>query len=75
MKVSVSIPDEDVQFLDAYVRNQHAPSRSSAVQRAIRLLRASELSSDYAESFAEWSDSPDSEAWGAVTGDGLTSSR
>ena len=73
--MSVSIPDEDVEFLDAYVRNHRAPSRSSAVQCAIRLLRASELGSDYAKSFAEWSDSPDSEAWGAGTGDGFISSR
>lgn len=75
MKVSVSIPDEDVAFLDAYVRNHRVRSRSSALRRAIRLLRASELNSDYAGAFAEWDDDPDSEAWDTVAGDGLTSRR
>lgn len=75
MKVSVSITDEDVEFLDAYVRNHRVRSRSSALRRAIQLLRASELSSDYAAAFAEWGDDPESGSWDAVAGDGLTSNR
>ena len=55
MKVSVSVPDEDVEFLDNYVKTHRFASRSAAVQRAIRLLRASELTDSYAAAFAEWS--------------------
>jgi len=71
MKLSVSLPDEDVQFLDQYAQTQGYESRSAVVHRAIRLLRASELGSDYADAWQEWSDSGDAEAWDAVAGDAL----
>ena len=71
MKVSVSIPDEDVEFLDSYVRDHRVASRSAALHRAIRLLRASELAQDYAAAFGEWADSGDEAAWEAVAADGL----
>ncbi|MDX2382178.1 MAG: ribbon-helix-helix domain-containing protein, partial [Acidimicrobiia bacterium] len=43
MKVSVSVPDEDIEFLDKYAKTHRVASRSAALQHAIRLLRASEL--------------------------------
>ncbi|MBT8240211.1 MAG: ribbon-helix-helix domain-containing protein [Acidimicrobiia bacterium] len=68
MKVSVSIPDVDVEFLDHYSKTHQVASRSAVLQRAIRLLRASELSEDYAAAFVEWVDDPATEAWdNAVT--------
>jgi hypothetical protein len=39
MKISVDLPDEDVAFLDDYVVQGGAPSRSSAIQQAIGLLQ------------------------------------
>ena len=69
MKVSVSVPDEDIEFLDNYVKTHRFASRSAALQRAIRLLRASELTDAYAAAFAEWSDDPDSDAWDTATAD------
>lgn len=63
MKVSVSIPDEDIDYLDNYVRTHRVASRSAALRRAIRLLRASELTESYAAAFTEWSNDPDSDAW------------
>jgi Arc/MetJ-type ribon-helix-helix transcriptional regulator len=54
MKLSVSLPDEDVQFLDAYARERGLESRSSAVHKAIRLLRASELAASYESAWDEW---------------------
>ena len=71
MKVSVSIPDEDVQFLDAYARSHSIASRSAALRRAIRLLRSSELSSAYAAAFDEWHTDSEDQAWDSVTADGL----
>ena len=47
MKVSLSIPSVDVEFLDSYAREHRIESRSAAVQRAIALLRAAELGDDY----------------------------
>ncbi len=72
MKLSVSLPDEDVEFLDQYARNRGYESRSAVVHKAVRLLRAAELGGDYAGAWEEWSDSGDGEAWEAVVGDGLT---
>ena len=63
MKVSVSIPDEDVEFLDNYTKTHKIESRSAALHRAIRLLRASELGDAYAEAFAEWADDSTNNAW------------
>ena len=71
MKVSVSLPDEDVEFLDQYAVSQGIGSRSAALQRAVRLLRASELGPAYEDAWAEWHGSVDSQLWESATDDGL----
>ena len=71
MKVSVSLPAEDVEFLDAYALETEAGSRSAVLQRAVRLLRASRLGDEYAAAWEEWSDSDDAGLWDSVTSDGL----
>lgn len=71
MKVSVSLPAEDVRFLDAYARAQGVESRSAALHRAIRLLRATELTSDYEDAWQEWDASGDARAWDVTSRDGL----
>ena len=71
MKLSVSLPDDDVDFLDRYVERQGIASRSAAVHKAVRLLRASELGPAYEHAWSEWSQSDDSDAWEATANDGL----
>lgn len=71
MKVSVSLPDEDVEYLDAYAQTQGLDSRSAALQKAVRLLRASELGAAYEDAWTDWADSEDAELWEAATADGL----
>lgn len=71
MKLSVSLPDEDVDYLDAYARMQGLGSRSAAVQKAVRLLRASELGAAYEEAWAEWDADDDADLWDIATADGL----
>ncbi|HSF84292.1 MAG TPA: ribbon-helix-helix domain-containing protein [Acidimicrobiia bacterium] len=71
MKLSVSLPDEDVEFLDQYARTEGYESRSAVVHKAVRLLRASELGGDYADAWKEWYAFGDAEAWDGVVGDGL----
>ncbi len=71
MKISVSLPDEDVDFLDEYARNLGIRSRSAVIQRAVRLLRAAELGPAYAEAWEEWETSDDADVWDSVVGDGL----
>jgi len=73
MKVSVSLPSDDIAFLDAYASERGLDSRSAAVQRAIRLLRTAELGNAYAEAWQEWASSGEAEAWDLTVGDGLPS--
>lgn len=72
MKVSVSLPDEDVEFLDAYARSQGIESRSAVVHKAVRLLRASELGPAYEDAWKEWAEGDDATAWESVASDGLS---
>ena len=71
MKLSVSIPDEDVQFIDRYASQHEVESRSGVVQRALSLLRATELGEDYAAAWDEW-ESSEAEAWESTVADGLS---
>jgi Arc/MetJ-type ribon-helix-helix transcriptional regulator len=71
VKLSVSLPDDDVDFLDEYATQHGVESRSAVVHRAVSLLRASELGDDYAAAWDEWQDA-DARAWESVVADGLT---
>jgi Arc/MetJ-type ribon-helix-helix transcriptional regulator len=71
MKVSVSLPDEDVKFLDAYAQTQGLPSRSAVLHKAVRLLRGTELAPAYEDAFASWEESEDAAAWDITTSDNL----
>lgn len=69
MKVSVSIPDEDIDFLDNYTKTHRVASRSAALERAIRLLRASELTDAYADAFTEWAADGGNDVWDTTVAD------
>ncbi len=71
MKVSVSLPDDDVAFLDRYADEQGIESRSAVVHKAIRLLKASSLGPAYEQAWREWSDSGQADAWESAAKDGL----
>ncbi|WP_093800828.1 ribbon-helix-helix domain-containing protein [Streptomyces sp. Wb2n-11] len=71
MKISVSLPREDVAFVDAYAAETEAESRSAVIHAAIELLRNSRLESDYAAAFEEWDASEDAAFWDRTAGDGL----
>jgi Arc/MetJ-type ribon-helix-helix transcriptional regulator len=71
MKVSVSLPDEDVEFLDQYASSQGIASRSAAMHKAVRLLRATELGPSYEEAWGQWSES-DAAIWEPTVSDGLS---
>ena len=71
MKISVSLPDEEVEYLDTYAQTQGLESRSAALRKAVRLLRASELGAAYEDAWTHWSGSEDAELWEAATADGL----
>ncbi len=70
MKVSVSLPEEDVEFLDSYAERGGYASRSAVLHKAVRLLRASELGAAYEDAWAMWEAGDDSSLWDATTADG-----
>jgi len=71
VKLSVSLPDEDVAFLDDYADRIGLASRSAAVHNAIRLLQASALGESYAHAWSEWEADSDAHLWDVASGDGL----
>jgi Arc/MetJ-type ribon-helix-helix transcriptional regulator len=72
MKLSVSLPAEDVEFLDSYAHSRSFPSRSAVLQKAVRLLRQRELGPAYEDAFLEWEQSSAGSAWEVTAGDGLS---
>ena len=72
MKVSVSLPEEDVEFLDAYASSKGFVSRSAVVHKAVRLLRASGLGGAYEDAWQEWETESDGDVWDVTIDDGLT---
>lgn len=72
MKISVSLPQEDVSFVDEYASRTEAESRSAVIHAAIDLLRAADLEAEYTEAFAEWDASEDAKLWDRTSGDGIT---
>lgn len=70
MKLSVSLPDDDVAFLDGFARSRGMASRSAALHRAVELLRAQELEPAYAEAWDEWAGG-DGPLWEGTVADGV----
>jgi antitoxin MazE9 len=70
MKLSVSLGEEDVSFIDEYAAQEHIGSRSAVLHRAIGLLRASKLESAYQAAWEEWAED-EAAAWESTTGDGV----
>ena len=71
MKISVSLPDEDLAYVDEYASRVGYTSRSSVLQHAIGLLRMSEMEDAYAAAWAEWNRRRAGDRWEPTTGDGL----
>lgn len=71
MKVSISLPEEDVRFLDTYSVAQNLGSRSAAMHKAVRLLRSAQLGSAYEDAWTQWETEGHAEDWESTTADGL----
>jgi putative addiction module CopG family antidote len=70
-KVSLSLSEQDVAFLDQQTLSGLYASRSAAVHEAVRLLRESRLADAYAEAYAEWSESGEEAVWAPAASDGI----
>ena len=71
--MSVSLPDDDVAFLDSYARAQDMGSRSAALHKAVGLLRTAQLAAAYEDAWGSWAQSGDAGAWDPVAADGQDS--
>lgn len=71
MKLSVSLPDEDIDFLDEYAKAQGIPTRSAVMQKAVRLLRSSALGPSYEDAWREWTESGEDAAWETALDDSI----
>ncbi|KRD24490.1 MULTISPECIES: ribbon-helix-helix domain-containing protein [unclassified Streptomyces] len=71
MKISVSLPEEDVAFVDEYAARTEADSRSAVIHAAIELLRSGQLEAEYTEAFQECDGSEDAGFWDRFAGGGL----
>jgi Arc/MetJ-type ribon-helix-helix transcriptional regulator len=72
MKISVSLPESDIAFVDEYAAKSTAESRSAVIHAAIELLRASQMEGEYAAAWDEWDSGDDAHLWEHTTADGLT---
>lgn len=72
VKLSISLSEGEVAALDAYARTAGLPSRSAAIQQAIRLLGDPEMQGAYEAAWQEWQASGEEDAWESTAADGLT---
>ena len=72
MKLSISLPDEQVEAIDRYAQATGARSRSQVIQEALRSLTDPQLEGDYTAAWEEWEASGDAEAWEVASADGLS---
>jgi putative addiction module CopG family antidote len=70
MKLSISLPQDDLEFIDEQTGSGAFASRSAAVHAAIRLLRDRAHVDSYAAAWDEW-DADGGAVWEAVAADGV----
>ena len=71
MRLSISLREEEVHFLDDFARKRDFKSRSAVVRAALHLLRTQEFAGGYAAAWDEWDEGDDADAWDRSTTDGL----
>jgi predicted transcriptional regulator len=69
-KVSVSLSDDDISFLDQYA-GRAQETRSGVIHAAIKALRREQLVEEYAQAFAEFEDTGEAALWDSTSGDGI----
>jgi Arc/MetJ-type ribon-helix-helix transcriptional regulator len=69
-KLSVSLPDADVELIDA-LATRFDGNRSAAVHDALRVVREQQAGADYERAMLEWESTGDASAWDGAVADGL----
>lgn len=71
MKISISLPSEQVAFIERYRKAHQLDNRSEAFQHVLSELQEKELEEAYRAAGEEWKNSEDAALWDNVSGDGL----
>lgn len=71
MRLSVSLPESDVEFLDTLTSEHGLPSRSAALTKALRVYRELQLGDAYEKAWKEWEESGEADLRDSTAADGL----
>ena len=71
IKLSVSVDQTFVPFIERYQHNHTIRTKSEVVERALELLRKAELEQAYKEAAQDWLENPDAALWENTVGDGI----
>lgn len=71
MELTISLPFEDVEFIDKYAAVNSVPGRSGVLQRALRMLKEAELEKQYEAAMDEWFHTGENDLWDGVAADGF----
>lgn len=71
MKLSVSLPEAQVAFLDRYRQQHGLASRSEVVRVALKLLQDRMLEEEYRAAGEKWQRSEDAALWDGAVDSGL----
>lgn len=71
-KLSITLPDDTLKALDSLIEERKIPSRSAAIQAAIKQYITPDLRDAYARAMQEWDDEAENVIWGTVAGDGVS---
>jgi Arc/MetJ-type ribon-helix-helix transcriptional regulator len=71
MKISVSLPEEDIRFIDEYGAQANVSSRSAVIHEAVTVLRSASMEAAYTAAWDEWAGDEDAAGWETTSSDGL----
>lgn len=71
IKLSVSVDQTFVPFIERYQHDHTIRTKSEVVERALELLRKAELEQAYKEAAQDWLENPDAALWENTVGDGI----
>jgi Arc/MetJ-type ribon-helix-helix transcriptional regulator len=75
MKLSVSLSDADIEFIDRYAECHDVKTRSAVLHKAVKVLQEEDLADAYEEAFIEWEESGEATIWDRAVRDGLEDDR
>lgn len=71
MRLTVSLPESEAEFLRRYQEQHQMASRSAVVAQALKVLREASLVEQYRQADDEWHESGEARVWEATAGEGI----